>query len=434
MASNLAQDRTPPEPGRKTRTRAADLPTPRDQGRIFLIRIVRICFVILFFTVTLLSILGVQTDAQEAERRWAIAYPLILLLAGVVAGIVLLIDYLTPKKKIATLFSILIGILGAVVASIALGFVLDLLLKTWIGEASSREAIAPIVATVKVLMGITIAYLTITTVLQTQDDFRLVIPYVEFAKQIRGIRPLLLDSSVLIDGRIHDISQTGLVQAPLVIPAFVVAELQTLADSSDKQKRARGRRGLDSISTLQRSPSMDVSIDEMAVPGKAVDQMLVELARQMPAIVVTTDTGLVRVASIQGVTAVNLNDLAVALKPAVMMGQEFTLAVTRPGEQPGQGVGYLDDGTMVVVEDGAVAVGDEVGVVVTSTLQTTAGRLVFARLSGTARRRGDGLTEPQPAPSGEPESKSDEPDAEPDRAGPSRGPRERGVRGRNPRR
>ncbi|GAB4384347.1 MAG: hypothetical protein Kow0022_06640 [Phycisphaerales bacterium] len=411
---------------------ALDPSANRDHGRIVLIRIVRTCYVILFFTVTLLSILGVQTDAQEAERRWATSYPLILLLAGVVAGIVLLVDYLTPKKKIATLFSILIGILGAVVASIALGFVLDLLLETWISETSSREAIAPIVATIKVLMGITIAYLTITTVLQTQDDFRLVIPYVEFAKQIRGIRPLLLDSSVLIDSRIYDVSQTGIVQAPLVIPSFVVAELQTLADSSDRQKRARGRRGLDCISMLQRSPSLDVSIDEREVPGKAVDQMLVELARQMPAIVVTTDTGLVRVATIQGVTAVNLNDLAVALKPAVIMGQQITLTLTRAGEQAGQGVGYLEDGTMVVVEDGAEAVGRQVTVVVTGTLQTSAGRLVFARLGADDSGQASASAPPAPAEPSPPEI--DAPDAQPDRTEPARGPRPRGIRGRNPRR
>ena len=129
-----------------------------------------------------------------------------------------------------------------------------------------------------------LCYLGITTVLQTQDDFRLVIPYVEFAKQIRGPRPLLLDTSALIDARIADLADTGIIQSPVVIPHFVVAELQLLADSSDKLKRARGRRGLDVIARLQRAAALDVSIDETAVPGKAVDQMLVELARRMPAI------------------------------------------------------------------------------------------------------------------------------------------------------
>lgn len=428
-----AQGPREPVPTPRPSTPPSD-PYSHDHGRIFLIRIIRICFVALFFTVTLLSIVGVQSDSKEAEIRWAIAYPVILLIAGAVAGIVLLIDYLTPKKKISTLFSVLIGVLGAVVASIALGFVIDLLLETWIIDLHSREAIAPIVATIKVLLGITLAYLCITTVLQTQDDFRLVIPYVEFAKQIRGMRPMLLDSSVLIDGRILDMCQTGFIQAPLVIPHFVVAELQLLADSTDKQKRARGRRGLDYISTLQRSPAIDISIDETGVPGKAVDQMLVELARQMPAIVVTTDTGLVRVAAIHGVVAVNLNDLAIALKPAVTTGQELSINVTRPGEQPGQGVGYLDDGTMVVVEDGAGAVGEQISVTVTSTLQTSAGRLVFARQG--ERRPGEPpsasavVSEPAAAEAAHPdaESEGEGPHA------PPRGPRQRGVKGRNPRR
>lgn len=434
MPAQGPTDSSPPYLTR-SRSHAVD-PFPPDHGRVFLVRIIRICFVALFFTVTLLSIVGVQSDAKEAEIRWAIAYPVILLIAGAVAGVVLLLDYLTPKKKISTLFSVLIGILGAVVASIALGFVIDLLLQTWIMDQNSREAIAPIVATIKVLLGITLAYLSITTVLQTQDDFRLVIPYVEFAKQIRGMRPMLLDSSVLIDGRVLDVCQTGFIQAPLVIPHFVVAELQILADSTDKQKRARGRRGLDYISTLQRSPAIDISIDETSVPGKAVDQMLVELARQMPAIVVTTDTGLVRVAAIHGVVAVNLNDLAIALKPAVTTGQDLSINVTRPGEQPGQGVGYLDDGTMVVVEDGAGAVGKQVSVTVTSTLQTSAGRLVFARQGD--RRPQDAPIVPSNLPEVEPDSDPAEPEAaEPedhDPQAPPRGPRQRGVRGRNPRR
>ncbi|RMH10866.1 MAG: PIN/TRAM domain-containing protein [Planctomycetota bacterium] len=412
------------QPGPERAPARPDVPDPFssvDHGRVVLVRIVRIGFVVLFFAVTLLSIVGVQSDSAEAEIRWAIAYPVILLIAGAVVAVVLLIDYLTPKKKISTLFSILIGLLGAVAASIAAGFVIDLLLETWINDANSRAAIAPIVSTIKVLLGIILAYLAITTVLQTQDDFRLVIPYVEFAKQIRGIRPLLLDSSVLIDGRIYDVCRTGFIQAPLVIPHFVIAELQTLADSSDKHKRARGRRGLDTIATLQRSPEFDVSIEQTPVPGKAVDQMLVELAKSMPAVIATTDSGLVRVAAIQGVRTVNLNDLAFALKPPVVTGQELSIEVVRPGEQPGQGVGFLEDGTMVVIENGAEAVGSEISVVVTSTLQTSAGRMVFARQQVA---EADQQVE-------EPGSDDDQP-AQP--RTPARGPRHSGARGRNPRR
>jgi uncharacterized protein YacL len=403
-----------------------------ERSRTFLVRLVRIGFVVLFLTVTLLSILGVRSDAGEPEKRWAIAYPVILLGAVAAAGLVLLVDYLTPRKKIATLVSILVGLVGALAASIAFSFVVDLLIETWVGDTSSREAIEPIVSTVKVLIGISIAFLAITTVLQTQDDFRLVIPYVEFAKQIRGTRPLVLDSSVLIDGRFLDIAETGFIQAPIVVPHFVVSELQTLADSSDRLKRAKGRRGLDIIARLQRSPALDISIDETSVPGKAVDQMLVELATQMPAIVVTTDSGLARVASIQSVVAINLNDLANALKPSVLAGEQLLVRVIRPGEQPGQGVGYLEDGTMIVVEDGASAIGSEVGVTVTSSLQTSAGKLIFARQQPLEPER-----EQSP-----PERAGDEAepaDSEPaaaviSRGPPPTGPRRRATKGRNPRR
>ena len=388
---------------------------------------------VLFLSVTLLSILGVQSDAQEAEIRWAIAYPVILLGAAAFAGLVLLVDYLTPRKKIATLVSILVGLLGALAASIALSFVVDLLIETWVGDADSRAAIEPIISTVKVLIGITIAYLAITTVLQTQDDFRLVIPYVEFAKQIRGVRPLVMDSSVLIDGRLIDMAETGFIQAPLVIPHFVVAELQLLADSSDRLKRAKGRRGLDAISKLQRSPSIDVSIDETSVPGKAVDQMLVELAGQMPGIVVTTDSGLARVASIAGVVALNLNDLANALKPSVLAGERLLVKVIRAGEQPGQGVGYLEDGTMIVIEDGEDAIGTEIGVTVSSSLQTSAGRLIFAKQGvGEGEAEDRGCSEQQPRHPAE--GTRVEPEPESRRGSPGMGPRRRPPQGRNPRR
>ncbi len=403
-----------------------------ERRRTFLIRIVRIGFVVLFLSVTLLSILGVQSDAQEAEIKWAIAYPVILLGAAAFAGLILLLDYLTPRKKIATLVSILVGLLGALAASIALSFVVDLLIETWVSDANSRAAIEPIISTIKVLIGITIAYLAITTVLQTQDDFRLVIPYVEFAKQIRGVRPMVLDSSVLIDGRLVDIAETGFIQAPLVIPHFVVAELQLLADSSDRLKRAKGRRGLDAISKLQRSPSIDVSIDETSVPGKAVDQMLVELAGQMPGVVVTTDSGLSRVAAIAGVVALNLNDLANALKPSVLAGEQLLVKVIRAGEQPGQGVGYLEDGTMIVIEDGENAIGTEIGVTVSSSLQTSAGRLIFARQGA-----GEGEDLPDRDCSGQQPGQpvSDkESESEARRGSPEMGPRRRPPQGRNPRR
>jgi len=355
--------------------------------RKILLKSLQYIFIVAFLTVTILSILGVTpaaaaTAAQAARSQWWLT----LGVAIFIAVSVMLVDRLTPQKNLSTVIAIFMGLLAAMLATLGVGYILDLLVQLYDVESPG------LVFTTKVLTGLALAYLCIATVLETQDDFRLVIPYVEFAKQIRGPRPLMLDTSALIDGRIADLSSTGIIQSPIIIPGFVVGELQTLSDSTDRLKRARGRRGLDLISRLQRSPTLDVSIDESPVPGKAVDQMLVEAAKRTPATIVTTDMGLSRVAGIQGVTVLNLNDVANSLKPAVIPGEGLHVRLIKPGEQRGQGVGYLDDGTMVVAEDGADYIGEDVDLVVTSTLQTSAGRLIFGRVG-----HDDGRQEVRPA-------------------------------------
>ncbi len=325
-------------------------------------------------SVTLLRVLGVTPTSDPGEKELLRLWYLTLGLAVVLGFVSITIDLLTKRKKIATLTGIFAGVVIGMLLTGALSFVIELLLKTYQLDSTWGSML-------KILVGICFCYLGVTIVLQTQDDFRLVIPYVEFAKQMRGVRPLMLDSSALIDGRIVDVAATGLVQAPIVIPRFVVLELQALADSADKLKRARGRRGLDMVGKLQRNGKLDISIDPKAVPGKGVDQMIVELARQLDAMVVTTDSGLSRVASIQGVPVLNLHDLAVAVKPSLVTGETLELRLVKRGEQPQQGVGYLDDGTMVVVEDGREAIDQEVEVTVVSTLQTSAGRMIFAKLA-----------------------------------------------------
>jgi uncharacterized protein YacL len=270
-----------------------------------------------------------------------------------------------------------------------------------------------------VLFGVAFCYLGVSIVLQTQDDFRLVIPYVEFAKQTRGVRPLLLDTSVLIDGRFLDAAETGLIQSPIVIPRFVIAELQALADSSERLKRTRGRRGLELVGKMQRSPRLDMSVDETPVPGKSVDQMLVELARQLSGSIVTTDIGLARVGKIHGVTVINLNDVALAMKPSFIPGERLRVAIIKPGEQPDQGVGYLEDGTMIVAENGRAYVGKTVDLVVATSLQTSAGKLIFARIP-------DGSTvEEWDTPVDAEDPEADDRDAHPEHENPD-GPQEPG--------
>lgn len=191
----------------------------------------------------------------------------------------------------------------------------------------------------------------------------------------------LLDTSVIIDGRIADVARTGFVEGTLTVPRFVLRELQMVADSEDSLKRNRGRRGLDILKTLQNEPNLKLEILERDFPDLAdVDAKLVRLGSETKSAILTNDYNLNKVADLQGVQVLNLNDLANALKPVVLPGEEMPVRIIREGKESGQGVGYLDDGTMVVVDGGKVYVGQDVGVLVTSVLQTPAGRMIFGRL------------------------------------------------------
>jgi uncharacterized protein YacL len=229
-------------------------------------------------------------------------------------------------------------------------------------------------------------YITVSTLLQTKDEFRFIIPYVEFSKQVKGVRPLVLDTSVIIDGRIADICDTGIIDTKLIVPRFVLQELQGIADSSDKIKRNRGRRGLDVLKRLQSNPKMELQMHEGNLSElreiHKVDERLVVLAKVLSARVVTNDFNLNKICQLQGVDVINLNELANALKLVALPGENLPVRIVKQGDQIGQGVGYLDDGTMVVVEQGRGAIGHEVVITVTSVLQTNAGRMIFGRIDG----------------------------------------------------
>jgi len=195
-------------------------------------------------------------------------------------------------------------------------------------------------------------------------------------------RPLLLDTSVIIDGRIVDISRTGFIANEMLVPRFVLNELQHIADSSDALRRRRGRRGLDMLHRLQEESVAPIRITDQDIEDvSGVDDKLVLLARRLRSAIVTNDYNLNRVAELQGVMVLNVNELANAVKAVFLPGEDISLRIVRTGKEPGQGVGYLEDGTMVVVENGEPYVHDEVGVTVTKVLQTAAGRMLFARLS-----------------------------------------------------
>jgi uncharacterized protein YacL len=191
----------------------------------------------------------------------------------------------------------------------------------------------------------------------------------------------ILDTSVIIDGRIADICETDFLEGPLVVPQFVLQELQHIADSADNLKRARGRRGLDILNRMQKGDAVEVRVVDEDYPEiREVDAKLIALAREMHAKIITNDFNLNKVAQLQGVPVLNINQLANALKPMVLPGEILSLQIMREGKEQGQGVAYLDDGTMVVVENASRLLGQEVEASVTSILQTTAGRMIFTTL------------------------------------------------------
>jgi uncharacterized protein YacL len=239
----------------------------------------------------------------------------------------------------------------------------------------------------KLALAAIVCYSCISVLLQTKDDFRFIIPYVEFAKEVKGLKPLVLDTSVVIDGRIADLVETRVVDNQLIMPQFVIAELQNIADSNDKLRRNRGRRGLDILNRLRSDPKVDLMIYDRELPefaAQPVDQKLVLLAKHLEGKVVTNDYNLNKVAKLHNVGVINLNDISNSLKPVFLPGETIDVRIVKAGEEAGQGVGYLEDGTMVVIEGGREHIGDQVLAVVTSVLQTSAGRMVFGRYTRTA--------------------------------------------------
>ena len=190
----------------------------------------------------------------------------------------------------------------------------------------------------------------------------------------------ILDTSVIIDGRITDLCDTGFIEGTLVVPQFILKELQLVADSSDGLKRQRGRRGLDVLDHLQKSSQVSVIITEMDFPDiRDVDSKLIELAKHLDAIIITNDLNLNKVARLQGISVLNINELANALKPIVLPGESMKVFILKEGKEKDQGVAYLDDGTMVVVDNSRRMIGQNVDITVTSVLQTTVGKMIFGR-------------------------------------------------------
>jgi uncharacterized protein YacL len=268
------------------------------------------------------------------------------------------------------------------VSSAVFGLILGLIMAKLVTEAFSLASISQeALAIIRVTFTLVFCYLGMVIGLRGKDEFNIIIPYVRLRRQDQVEEVTLLDTSVIIDGRILDIFKTNFIEGKVVIPRFVLKELQQIADSTDPIKRQRGRRGLEILHTIQKEAGQVISINEEDFPDvHEVDTKLVRMAKLLEAKILTVDFNLNRVASIQGIKVLNINELSNALKPVVFPGEQMQLKLIKEGKEYNQAVGYLDDGTMVVVEDARRLLGQEVKVVVTSVLQTQAGRMIFTKL------------------------------------------------------
>ncbi len=325
---------------------------------------------------------GVVPD-DSVWMAWVVLVGVMVLAVGAIA-----LDMAFPRKPLDTISAVYFGLIVGLFLAYVVGLAITPLFTSLsvVGDLYAMR----VRAAVQLVIAAVLCYTCISLLMQTKNDFRFIIPYVEFSKEVKGRRPYILDTSVVIDGRIADVIDTQLFDSQLIMPRFVITELQGIADSSDRLRRSRGRRGLDILNRLRNNPDVDLQIYDRELPefaGQPVDLKLVTLAKHVQGKLITNDYNLNKVARLHGVGVINLNDVANSLKPVFLPGERIDVRVVKPGEEPGQGVGYLDDGTMVVVEGGRDHISEQVGITVTSVLQTSAGRMVFGRMES-ARQAG----------------------------------------------
>ncbi|PIQ85120.1 MAG: PIN domain nuclease [Candidatus Omnitrophica bacterium CG11_big_fil_rev_8_21_14_0_20_45_26] len=305
------------------------------------------------------------------QMPWHMTYsPWMGIALGLAAGVlIILIDLFFKSVSVKNILSLLLGV--------ALGLLIHRLLIQLLIYARVDQAFLDQFA---LLSAVIFAYLGGITILRGQDEFSLILPFIKLESKGSHEEIILLDTSVIIDGRIADICETGFLGGKLFLPRFVLKELQLIADSSDPLKRNRGRRGLDILNRMKGNPSIQIRINETDAPDiPTVDAKLVRVAQMLNAKVFTNDYNLNKVAELQGVRVLNINELANALKPIVMPGETMQVKVLKEGKEQEQGVAYLDDGTMVVVDGGRKWINHNITVVITSVLQTQAGRMIFAK-------------------------------------------------------
>ncbi len=305
-------------------------------------------------------------------------WPFVGAFGGAVSAVLLVLLEVSMRK-------VSLRNLSAGLAGLVFGVFMSWILTTVIRLVPMKPEIFFII---QIILTLVFCYLGMTIALRGKDEFSLIIPYVKFERRDQAEQFIILDTSVIIDGRVADICQTRFISGRLVIPRFVLRELQQIADSQDALKRNRGRRGLDILNKIQKNDKIDVKITEEDFPEfSEVDAKLIKLANVLGASILTNDYNLNKIAELQGVTVLNINDLANALKPVVLPGEVLTVRITKEGKEYNQGVAYLDDGTMVVVDNARYLMGQTLKVIVTSVLQTSAGRMIFAKLDGNGKKR-----------------------------------------------
>jgi uncharacterized protein YacL len=299
--------------------------------------------------------------------------PFIVLLIGIVVSfLVIAAEWFVSRGPIALISSIVFGTL--------IGMLFATLTVSVVGLALDTQTMAAIRDEMTGVLIVIYSYLGIAFIYQSRDKFNLIVPYIEFRREEKGARPIVVDTSVIIDGRLGDILHTGILDGPLVIPQLVLGELHQIADSDDKLRRERGRLGLEALNKIRADPSADIRIQELAADhNRPVDEQLVRIAKMVNGRLMTNDFNLNRLAGVEGVDVINLNELANALKPIALPDEQITVKLIKRGEQPGQAVGYLHDGTMVIVEDAVHMIGQETSVVVRNTITRDTGRMIFAR-------------------------------------------------------
>ena len=317
--------------------------------------------------------------AGSAPPEYYIRYVVVLMLAGVALG-GLLAPYVTIRP-IQFIRREIHRLPAQQLFAIILGLVMGLLVAALLSPVLANLP-SPFGEFLPFLAAVLFGYLGMAVMMMRQRDIFAIVGSrlsVEGEKPMSE-RPVLLDTSVIIDGRIADISQTGFIQGTMVVPRFVLNELQHIADSPDALRRNRGRRGLDMLNRLKEESVVPVRITDMDAPeAHDVDDKLIQLAKSLRCPVITNDYNMNRVAQLQGVLVLNINELANAVKSVMLPGETISVKVIQEGKELGQGVGYLDDGTMIVVEEGRPYVGQTIPVLIKKVLQKTEGRLVFAQ-------------------------------------------------------